>query len=52
MKDIISRNRFGFLLLAASLAGFYLGIRLPEERRVNLRRMLSELRELPFRLFV
>ena len=54
VKDERAGRRRGVLLLlaAAALAGYYLGFRLPEERRNRINKMLFEARELPFRLFV
>jgi len=39
------------LFLAAVMAGFLYGLRLPEERRSRLRRLLFEAKEMPFRVF-
>lgn len=39
-------------VVAAVGLGFYLGFRLPEEQRINLLRIVRELKELPFRLYL
>ena len=40
------------LLACVLLIGYLLGMRLPEERRNRVRKLLSEAKEMPFRLFV
>jgi hypothetical protein len=40
------------LLLVAGAAGYLMGIRLDEERRGRVLKLLTEAREMPFRIFV
>jgi hypothetical protein len=40
------------LLLGAGILGWYLGFRLPEEKRNRTRKLMTEAREMPFRIFV
>jgi hypothetical protein len=46
------RGLRGVLLLCAGLLGWYLGFRLPEERKNRARKLVTEAREMPFRIFV
>ena len=43
--------RWGFVI-AAVLIGYYFGLRLDEERRSRLRKLVNEGLEMPFRLFL
>lgn len=49
MKNATTRL---LLVFAMAGVGFVLGFRLREEERVNLRRLIREMKELPFRLYV
>ncbi|MFH1150160.1 MAG: hypothetical protein V1748_06785 [Actinomycetota bacterium] len=40
------------LLLVAGAVGYLMGVRLDEERRGRVMKLLSEAREMPFRVFV
>lgn len=40
------------LLVAAGLLGWYVGFNLPEEKQNRARKLISEAREMPFRIFV
>lgn len=47
----IRKGRFLSLIGLAAL-GYYLGFRLPEERKNRVKKLLNELVEMPFRLLV
>lgn len=40
------------LVVAAALLGCYIGFNLPEEKKNRANKLISEAREMPFRLFV
>lgn len=40
------------LVVVAALAGCYIGFNLPEEKKNRAIKLMSEAREMPFRLFV
>lgn len=40
------------LLLVAGAVGYLMGVRLDEERRGRVLKLLTEAREMPFRIFV
>lgn len=53
MRDKSRNHRLRFaLLLCVLLIGYLLGMRLPEERRNRMRKLLFEAKEMPFRVFV
>lgn len=47
-----SLKMLALLLLAAGAVGYLMGVRLDEERRGRVMKLLSEAREMPFRVFV
>jgi hypothetical protein len=40
------------MLVCAGMLGWYLGMRLPEEKKNRTRKLMTEAREMPFRIFV
>jgi hypothetical protein len=45
-------RRFALALLVFGLAGFLWALRLPEERKNRMNKLIREAKEMPFRLFV
>jgi len=40
------------MLVCVGMLGWYLGLRLPEEKKNRTRKLMTEAREMPFRIFV